>query len=354
MKTNMIILTSIMILAACNDNVPASVRANGDWSIPRNEVFDGGPGKDGIPALTNPSMISAAQATYLGDNALVVGYKVGDDVRAYPHPILDWHEIINDVVGGQAMAIIYCPLTGTGTTWDRTLNGTVTTFGVSGLLYNTNVIPYDRLTDSNWSQMRLDCVNGQLLGQKATTFHSVETTWKTWREMFPETKVVSTQTGFSRNYGSFPYGDYRTNNTRFLFPFSPQDNRLPNKERVLGIIIDEAAKAYRFGSFEDGITVLEDSFNGKQLVAVGSKPHNFISVFERRVGNGPLLSFEVNSTDLSESLIRDNEGNTWNVFGEATSGPRLGQKLNEVTSYIGYWFAWAAFYPNLEIFEPVE
>ncbi|MGI9543245.1 MAG: DUF3179 domain-containing (seleno)protein, partial [Cyclobacteriaceae bacterium] len=114
-----------------------------DWLVPSNEVLGGGPGKDGIPALETPEMISVAQATYLRDDDLVIGFRSGIDVRAYSHKVLDWHEIINDDVNGTAIAVTYCPLTGTAIGWDRNISGGTTTFGVSGLLYNTNLIPYD-------------------------------------------------------------------------------------------------------------------------------------------------------------------------------------------------------------------
>ncbi len=329
-----------------------------DWSIPKEEVFDGGPGKDGIPALENPTMIDAAQVTFLGDDNLIVGVKNGNEVRAYPHSILDWHEIINDKVGTSEVAVIYCPLTGTATVWGRTINGIVTTFGVSGLLFNTNVIPYDRRTNSNWSQMRLDCVNGSLRDEKAETFHAVETTWKTWKAMFPETKVVSTQTGFSRNYGSYPYGDYRTNQSRFLFPYTPVDTRIPNKERVLGVVTQDKtpkAKVYRFESFNGPCVVKHDDFNGAQLVIAGSKENNFLVAFERRAEDGTLLNFSAAAVGQwpAASVLLDNEGNTWNIFGEAVSGPRTGQKLKSVVSFMGYWFSWGAFYPQAEIADPM-
>ncbi len=345
----------LLIISAfgCSEGSDPNNSGSSEWSIPSAEVFDGGPGKDGIPALNNPTMISANEASYLSDNDLVLGYKVGNDVRAYPHVILDWHEIINDEVGGKAIAMIYCPLTGTGTLWDRTINGTVTTFGVSGLLYNSNIIPYDRLTNSNWSQIRLDCVNGSLRGTAAETFHTVETTWKTWRTMFPDTKVVSINTGFSRNYGSYPYGDYRTNHSRFIFPYTPEDNRIPNKERVLGVLIDGKPRVFRLGSFSDGIKVEEETFNGTELVIVGSEEHKFLTAFERHAEDGTLLSFEVSAPTISSVVLQDNEGNAWNVFGEAVSGPRTGQKLKTVVSFIGYWFSWGAFYPQAEIADPM-
>lgn len=351
-----LVAAGLISLANCSDqNNPNNPNNPGstEWSIPSNEVFDGGPGKDGIPALTTPSMVAASQATYLKDGDLVIGYKRGNDIRAYPHAILDWHEIINDEVDGHPISIIYCPLTGTGTGWERTLNGKVTTFGVSGLLYNSNIIPYDRLTNSNWVQMRLDCVNGELRTQRVETFHTVETTWKTWKEMFPQTTVVSSQTGFSRSYGVYPYGSYKTNNSSFLFPYTPVDNRLPNKERVLGVVIDDKAKVYRFASFDGEIIVKEDIFNGTKLVVAGSIKNNFLIAFERRLEDSSELTFSPASFSqgVSPVILADTEGNTWNVFGEAVSGPRKGQKLKPVVSFIGYWFSWGAFYPNPEIFE---
>ncbi|MEX1240347.1 MAG: DUF3179 domain-containing protein [Cyclobacteriaceae bacterium] len=355
-----VIAVILVSITACNDSDPGSGPGNsgnssggGGWSISSSEVFDGGPGKDGIPALTMPEMVSVNEASYLKDDDLVVGYKRGDDVRAYPHPILDWHEIINDEVDSHPIAIIYCPLTGTGTGWERTINGEVTTFGVSGLLYNTNIIPYDRLTGSNWSQIRLDCVNGELRGETAKTFHVVETTWKTWREMFPQTKVVSTKTGFSRNYGLYPYGAYKTNHSSFLFPFEPKDGRLPAKERVLGVIIKGKAKVYTFGAFDAEVVVYEDNFNGTDLVIAGSQVHNFMVAFERRLEDGTILSFSPApfAQGVSSVILHDNEGNTWDIFGNPGEVSRTGQRLTPVISFIGYWFSWGAFYPSPEIFE---
>ena len=196
----------LFLISGCSNEDSSSLGgASSDpsaWLIPVNEVFDGGPGRDGIPSVDKPVFITADDPanSYLLDNDLVVGIKIGNVVRAYPHPILDWHEIINDKIGANALALTYCPLTGSAVAWNRIINGTETTFGVSGLLYNTNLIPYDRLTQSNWSQMKLQCVNGELIGQTPQLFNIVETTWKTWKELYPNTLVVSTNTGFSRPY----------------------------------------------------------------------------------------------------------------------------------------------------------
>jgi len=355
-------LTGLIMFYSCSNEAPDPTGARsptpapksngGTWDIPEAEVFDGGPGKDGIPALLNPEMIGVDEVDFISDFELVLGYKNGDDVRAYPHKILDQHEIINDEVNGDPVAITYCPLTGTGIGWGRMINGTETTFGVSGLLYNTNLIPYDRNTDSNWSQINLDCVNGPLRGKKVTTFQLVETTWEVWRRMYPQTKVVSLNTGFSRNYQFYPYGNYRTAEGT-IFPYTPRDTRLHEKERVHGIIVKNKVKAYRFGLFSDEPRVIEDNFQLTPIVVVGDEKSNIILSFERELQDGTLLSFELTpeaKVSLTTSTILvDNEGTSWNVFGEGVSGPRIGKKLMSTTSFMGYWFSWGAFYSAVEI-----
>jgi len=356
------LLAISLFIAACDSgegitqggtNPPGQGSGDNFWDIPQNQVFDGGPGKDGIPALENPILTSVSEATYLSDQDLILGYKNGEQVIAYPHPILDWHEIINDKINGHAFAVTYCPLTGTGIGWERVIDGQETTFGVSGLLFNSNLIPYDRNTDSNWSQMRLDCVNGELRGTEIITFNLVETTWGTWKEMYPDSRVVSIQTGHSRNYERYPYGDYRTNNNNLIFPFSPTDTRLEAKERVFGIIGDLQVRAYRFASFEGGTLLYEDELNGEPIVVTGNKDRNFIISFYRKLDDGTTLNLSVDEaqfdTASSSVLLTDDEGNQWDIFGEAISGPRMGQKLKPTRSFLGYWFSWGAFYPGIEI-----
>lgn len=319
-----------------------------EWLIPRNRVVDGGPGKDGIPALSNPQFISISQATYLSDNDLVVGYRNGNDIRAYSHNILNWHEIINDDVSGDKLAVVYCPLTGTATGWNRMLSSGETTFGVSGLLYNTNVIPYDRKTNSNWSQMLLKSVNGSLSGTDATNMQVIETTWKTWKEMFPNSKVVSTSTGFNRNYSSYPYGDYRTNHNALLFSIEPDDNRIPRKERVLGIIKDGKAKVYRFSSLTGSNGIIEDVFRGESLVIAGDVQKNIMVAFEKKLPDSNVPVFTIDNSGAG--LLKDQFGNIWDAFGVAVSGPLTGQKLKSPVYIMGYWMAFGSFYPNTEIF----
>ncbi len=349
-------IIAIALISSCSSssngsgpgNGAGSGQGNGAWLIPSNEVFDGGPGRDGIPALLSPEMISAAKATYLLEQDLVIGVRVGDVVRAYPHPILDWHEIINDKIGSTAFTVTYCPLTGTAIGWDRVLNGRETTFGVSGLLYNTNLMPFDRETGSVWSQMLLKSVNGERIGLEIETFQMIETTWKTFKELFPQTAVVSTNTGFSRPYGSFPYGDYKSNNNRLLFPVNVTDTRLPGKDRVVGLIVGAKSKVYPFRNFPDTIATINDVVNGMPVVVVSSKLKNFGMVFQRALSDGTELTFTP-SQGSAPIVMTDNEGNSWDLFGRAVSGPRAGTELLPTTSYIAYWFSWSPFNPGAAI-----
>ena len=354
MKKITLVIPVIFMLWNCNqDNEPVPPRSGNNtygsssWTIPVNEVFDGGPGKDGIPSLLNPEMISASSATYLSDDALVIGYKNGDDIRAYPHAILDWHEIINDEINEHPVAITYCPLTGTGIGWEREINGEITTFGVSGLLYNSNLIPYDRLTDSNWSQMLLESVNGQLVREEVSTFQVIETTWKTWKKWYPQTRVNSTNTGFQRDYERYPYGNYKDNDL-LIFPVANEDDRLHPKKRVLGVITENTAKAYQFESFPEP-SLIEDELSGKKIIVVGSKTDNYLFAYHSETENGQILNLALEIED-EIPVLKDGQGNVWNVFGEAISGPLFGEKLKKTKSYIGFWFAWAAFYPQIEIY----
>lgn len=343
MKQTLVILISVItFLQSCSSNSGSDIAQtnNAEWSIPLGEVLDGGPGKDGIPALVNPNTItvSATDSDFLKDSDLVIGFKNGDDIVAYPHTILDWHEIINDNVGDVSVAITYCPLTGTGIGWSRLINGSETSFGVSGLLYNTNLIPFDRATNSNWSQILNKSVNGVLLDEKIDLIPLFETNWQTWKTLYPESKVVSENTGFSRSYGVSPYGDYNTNNNSFLFPVA-KDSRLPSKERVHSIIDGGLAKSYRFDSFTSE-NIIIDSFEGKKYLVVGNT--NFIVSFLIEDDLDSLVfTYGYNETEV---LLNDNEGNQWNIFGEAISGPRVGQFLKPSESFMGFWFSIPAFY----------
>ncbi len=359
---NLILFFSLVLLLSCSDNNSINsgdiggsgnngnsnddIDVTDSWLIEKSLVFDGGPGKDGIPALVNPEMIGADEVDYILDDDLVIGLKYGNKVVAYPHKILDWHEIINDDIDDMSLAITYCPLTGTAVGWNRNINNTNTTFGVSGLLYKNNLIPYDRSSDSNWSQLKLECVNGKLIGSKPDITILREMRWNLWKKIYPQTRVVSTNTGHQRTYSRYPYGDYKTNNQYFIFPNDPVVNNIPEKERVHVIILDDIAKVYRFSDFGSG-KVIRDTFKNKQLIIIGNP--DFIVSFELNA-NTNILDFEYNFNG-SEIILTDNENNTWNLFGEAISGPREGTFLDTAKiSMMAYYFSVESFYPNPIIF----
>lgn len=323
-----------------NENNPVST-----WLIPIEDVKDGGPGKDGIPSIENPNF-NLASATTLDDDEIVIGIKIGNTIRAYPHYILDWHEIVNDTFEDEKITISYCPLTGTAFAWESSFGtNTETTFGVSGLLYNSNLILYDRVTDSNWSQMLLQCVNGDNIGERPEIYNVVETNWGTWKTMYPNSEVLTTQTGFDKPYGTYPYGAYRTDDDFFLFIPSPLNPALPNKQRVFTIIDDDFAKVYEFSDFQGGNAII-DSFRNKNYLIAGDE--NIIVAFEVS-GIFTQLDYTY-AFNNSEVFLTDNEGNSWSIFGEVLDGPRVGQKLSNPINVTSMWFATAAFYPNPQIY----
>ena len=343
-----------LMIASCADSFSGNTDSalGKDWLIPANEVYDGGPGKDGIPALTNPAFVTPAEAAYLSGSSRVLVYMNGADIRFYPHAILNWHEIINDDVSGTKITVSYCPLTGSGIAYTSNVEqeGSLkeTTFGVSGLLYNTNLILYDRLTDSYWSQMRLQCVGGTLKGQNPGFVFLLETSFASAKQMFPTATVVSSNTSVysESQYKRYPYGDYRTNNNNLIFPVSPDDNRLPRKERVLGIVSETVKRVYRFELFKNSIQVINDNLGATPVVVVGSKSFDFISAFRR-----PSASFTLQQTARAlPAVMEDSAGNIYSALGEVIQGPAQGSRLEAVTAFTAFWFSFGAFYPGIEIY----
>ena len=355
---NIILIASILVFAilqSCEEINPgtsetqiSNLKSTATWTIPINEVFDGGTGKDGIPAISNPEFIPIDEVDYLRDEDLVLGYMGESEVRAYPHAIMNWHEIVNDQIEDVYLSVTYCPLTGTGIGWDRNIDGEVSTFGVSGLLYNTNLIPYDRKTDSNWSQIMGECVNGELAGSSIETHPLVETTWGTWKKMFPSSSVLSTETGYNRDYRVYPYAGYLLADDFFIFPVAHTDDRIPNKERVHGIVFLGLARVYPFSEFEDGVIVKQETVRGREFVIAGSSEDNFIVSYYSDPGDGTDLEFK-GIQDNYPIVMTDQECNEWDLFGRAVSGPRKGTQLKPSGGFMGYWLAFAAFYPGLEI-----
>lgn len=342
-------LGALLFITACGGGSSGgdNSSAGGEWLIPEDEVRDGGPGKDGIPSLDSPIFLSPENSGYLADDDLVIGVVRNGEARAYPHRILDWHEVANDEFGSEKVTINYCPLTGSAMMWQGDLEAANAEFGVSGLLFNSNLIMYDRESDTYWSQMLATAVHGPRIDEKATLLPMVETTWATWRSLYPDTAVLSRSTGFSRDYSRYPYGSFRTDQN-LLFPVANSDNRLHPKLRVFGISQDGITRAYPIEAFADGVQVINDV--NEAYVVVGSSGRNFAAAFSATLDDGTQLTFSPIQDDTL--VMEDESGTRWDLFGQAQEGPRVGEQLTPLFSYTAYWYAWAAFFPTTEVMSP--
>ena len=315
-----------------------------EWTIPANQVLDGGVGKDGIPSIDAPKFSPIQEITTIPDWEFVVALRVGNEMKVYPHNILDWHEIVNDRIGGKNIALTYCPLTGTAIAWERGEN----TFGVSGMLYNSNLIPYDRLSGSYWSQMLNESVRGVRVEEKTERIPVMEFRWQNFKSEFPEAQVMNRNTGFDRDYDTYPYGSYR-GSSDLLFPVAHQDDRLFAKERVLGVQIEGLTRVYPFDSFEES-SFLYDQFPNEEIVVFGNRQMGFMASYSLMEIDGEAIIFSEVSEQSIHHFVSDQFGNLYNAFGEIVEGPHLRIKLAPTPSYMGFYFAWAAFNPDLEIF----
>ncbi|NQZ77844.1 MAG: DUF3179 domain-containing protein [Ekhidna sp.] len=341
----LIALVGLFVVISCSDQ-PEIQRTESEWLIAQERVFDGGPGPDGIPALTDTEVatVGSSQLSYLSNEDLVIVYTDGTEIKAYPHRILDWHEIANEQIGNDFVAVTYCPLTGTGVGWGRELNGTLTTFGVSGLLYETNIMPFDRLTNSYWNQMFNSCVNGELIGTVPEFFNVLQMSYGALQALYPEAQVATENTGFSRDYGRYPYGSYLTN-SQTIFPVSNFDTSIHPKEFVRGVVVGNQSAAFRFP--ESGRSLKQMTMDGSEVVVVADRDNDFIVSYLSREISGEKLELSLIEDPNSPNVMEDQFGNTWNAFGKATSGPNTGDQLEAPYSYMGFWFAWHNFYPDI-------
>ena len=232
--------------------------------IPVAEIHPGGPGRDGIPAIDQPRFIEADDADFLDREDQVLGLVYQGEARAYPITILNWHEIVNDRIDDEPVAITYCPLCGSGIAFSAEHAGRELDFGVSGLLYNSDLLLYDRQTESLWSQIAKQAIAGPLAGTELTALPLTHTTWGAWRRAHPQTQVLSTETGYRRNYDRAPYGGY-ANERGLYFPVSARSKRYHPKERVLGVEIDGHFKAYPFSELSQTDGSISDQLGGESI-----------------------------------------------------------------------------------------
>ena len=315
--------------------------------VPLDQIVSGGPPPDGIPSIDKPKFISIQDANkYLEDSELVLGLSINGDVRAYPLQILVWHEIVNDKVGDVPVAVTYCPLCFTNQVFNRTLdNGQILEFGTSGKLYNSNLVMYDRTTKSLWSQAMAQGIVGKLAGVKLDRIPFDIVYWKEWKQLYPESKVLSRDTGSTRPYGADPYGDYYTNGD-VLFPVSNRDDRLGLKEIVIGFENNGQYKAFKLQEIENK-KVINDQVNGKPIALFSLHP--FMVRAYHPVVNGKVLEFSYNAKD--QNFIDKQTNSLWNFEGKAISGQMKGKQLTRLSYDEGFWFEWVAFHPKTELYK---
>ena len=327
--------------------------AQEDCIVPTSQVFSGGPGKDGIPSLRRPLTVSASEADlFLAPDALVLGVSIGGESRAYPHSILWWHEIVNDELGGERITVSYCPLTGSGMVWGPVEDGRTLVFGVSGLLFENNLVLYDRIGESLWSQMRVQAICGPRSESRPSLLPVVQSTWQAWVRLHPDTTVVGLDTGYRRNYDTYPYGTYdQVFDENVLFPVSVLDPRLRKKELVLGLEHEGVSRAYPYTRLGDR-ALINDDVGGRPVLVVYDREAKMAVAFDRQVGNR-LLSFEATDAPGFPFHFRDSEtGSTWDLTGLAVDGKLSGARIEPVATYSAMWFAWAVFHQGTEIYQP--
>jgi hypothetical protein len=307
-----------------------------------DEVRWGGVLQDGIPPLRQPAMLTAAEASYLEDDNIVFGIEINGDARAYPKRILAWHEMFVDKIGGISFAGVYCTLCGAVILYQTNHNGTQHDLGTSGFLYRSNKLMYDNATQSLWNTTWGEPVIGPLVGQDIRLERSylVTTNWGEWKRRHPDSKVLSLDTGYSRNYDEgVAYRHYFATD-ELMFSISTSDSRLNNKDEILALTFPEYSEdtmaisasflqdkpvyANRLGSVE--FVVLTDSSGANRVYE--AKNHRFVKY------------------DQDDSLI-DSEGMKWKLSEDRLKSGD--QTLARLPAHRAFWFGWHSAFPDTQL-----
>ncbi len=333
---------------------PAPAGSGGDTlaELARN-VTSGGPPKDGIPSIDEPKFVAAGSARFLADDDVVFGLELGGEARAYPQLVLVWHEIVNDKVGGRPISVTYCPLTGSTVAFRGTsARGEALTFGTSGDLVNSNLLMYDRETDSRWPQILGQAIVGPSRGRRLEEIPLQWTTWRHWRRAHPDTRVLSTDTGFLRNYGDDPYGSYnplggyyKRSSSDLFFPVLNDDSRFPRKDVFVGAKLAEVRLAVRKDVVRRERAVMARM--GRSRVAFLHDPDlDDVRAYRAHAGGRALLLAPGSERGR---YVDEATGSVLDARGGIVSGPLRGSELERVTSYDVMWFAWAAFFRDSKV-----
>jgi hypothetical protein len=320
-----------------------------------DEIISGGPPKDGIPAIDDPSFESIeAASSWLTERDPVIVFAHEGVARAYPLAILMWHEIANDEIAGLPVSVTFCPLCNASIVFDRRFDGQILDFGTTGKLRNSDLIMYDRQTESWWQQFTGQGIVGQHAGEQLRFLPSQVISYGDFVEEYPEGDVLA-RPGSGRSYGRNPYVGYDSTDQPFLFR-GEIDDRLPATERIVGLTTETETKAYPFSTVA-AQGAINDEFGGAPLVVFhkagtasaldgsqisASADVGSVGVFDRRVGD-QILTFRA---DDEGNFIDEETGTVWNILGQGVEGPRAGQALTPILHFDHFWFAWAAFFPE--------
>lgn len=328
-------------------------------SVPYHEIASGGPPRDGIPAIDRPRFVSIAEADgWLRGQEAVVALEVGGDARAYPAQILVWHEIVNDVVGGMPVAVTWCPLCNTAIVFRRQVDGTVLDFGTTGRLRFSNLLMYDRQTESWWQQATGEAIVGHMTGKRLEMLPANLVSWQDFKAAYPRGLVLSRETGYSRPYGLNPYTAYDLGGP-VLYQGPAIPGALPAIARVVTVDMGSEAVAYPYEVLAR-VKVVNDTVAGQPIVVFWRKgtasPLDASAIAEGRdVGSATVFSRVVDGRPLTfepmGDTFRDREtGTTWDLLGQALRGPLAGRQLQPVTAINHFWFSWAAFRPDTRVY----
>ena len=313
---------------------------------------------DAIPSIDEPNFDTVEAASgWLEAREPVIAFELNGDARAYPLRILTWHEIVNDVVGGEPVIVTYCPLCNSAIAFSRTVDGEVREFGVSGKLRNSDLIMYDRTNESLWQQFTGEAIVGADAGAQLDFLPAQIVSFEEFGAAFPGGMVLNEETGHFRDYGQNPYVFYDTSE-QMIVPVSGFDTRLGAKERVLTIEVNGVTAAFPFQALTT-LGVIEAEVGGAPVVAfwqpgaVSALDQAFI-IGSRNVGSAgafvPILDGDPLTFEYRDGAIVDvGTGSTWNVFGQAVEGPLAGTQLEQIVSGSHLWFAWAVFRPDTRV-----
>ena len=334
-------------------------------SIDLSVLRSGGPPPDGIPSIDEPVFHAASGVDYLRATDPVVALEINGDARAYPLEIMIWHELVNDTVGGVPVSVAYCPLCNSVTVYEREIDGEVLDFGVSGLLYNSSLVMYDRQTETLWSHFSGEPLYGALADAELVALPATIVGFGTWQAEHPDGLVLNRQTGETRNYGRNPYPGYDdVDSSPFLFE-GEVDGRFTAMTRVVGIESVDGSTAAAFPLLELRDAGVATSSLGEEDVVAFWVPGSVSALDDQQVSGGvdvgatgvfspiaddQLLTFTSSiGADGTVEITDAETGSTWNIFGKATAGELAGTQLEQFVHIDTFWFAWIAFHPDSEV-----